>query len=248
MGNEKKHGLFVDLDKFNDFIDSLGLESKVKTDITKIVAYYNLKANVPEPEITENVTYIYKDTVLANPELKDKILDYIKKNKLKINLNFIEMQANEIASFYGLNHVAVENTLIGMLLSQEYKKYSEANDSKYLNRMKNITKAYSYDSMRSLIEDANVIIRNHLNTLFNTKFEYQDVVVTSDSITPEEFEERKNFKLSMIAYLLRKEVDKYEKNKNATLVDEYRNIIEGLVSEYYNTADLTYVDNETKVR
>ena len=121
MGNEKKHGLFFDLNKFNDFIDSLGLEAKVKTEITKIVCEYNLKADVPEPEITEYVSYVYKETVLPNEDLKNKILDYIKKNRMVINFNIIESQANVIAAFYGINHVALENTLVGMLLIQEYK-------------------------------------------------------------------------------------------------------------------------------
>ena len=244
-GMNKKHDLFTDIKGLRLFIDSLGLNNSEKISVEKYLAEYNTKAKVLDPEITETVTYIYNE-INNYQDVKDAIRDYIYKNKLKVDLNFIKSYAYEISKEIGKSPELVENVFIGMILGKEYKKYIDDGEVDHLTRMHRVLNEFTFDDMRMVISEANRIFNLEMMGLQNNKsYEFGEIVVT-DASTLEEFEEKKNEKKAMIAYLLKNKVEDYEKNNNFELKDKYKELIIGLIDEYYKTNALTFSEGKTR--
>ena len=244
-GMNKKHDLFTDVKGLRLFIDSLGLNNSEKISVEKYLAEYNTKAKVLDPEISETVTYIYNE-INNYQDVKDAIRDYIYKNKLKVDLNFIKSYANEISKEIGKSPELVENVFIGMILGKEYKKYIDDGEVEHLTRMHRVLNEFTFDDMRMVIAEANRIFNLEMMGLQNNKsYEFGEIVVT-DASSLEEFEEKKNEKKAMIAYLLKNKVEDYEKNNNFELKDKYKELIIGLIDEYYKTNALTFSEEKTR--
>ena len=246
----KKHDLFTDVSGLRMFVDSLGLNNSEKIAVEKYLAEYNVKARVLDPEISESVTYIYNE---ANGygEVKEAIKEYISKNKIKIDLSLLKSYAKDIAKEIGRTNEVVENVLIGMILGQEFNKYinsSKEDSVEHLSHIHRVLQEYTFDDMRSVISEANRIFGLEMTNLTDKSYEFEEIVVT-DAASPEEFEELKSKKKAMIAYLLKNKVQDYENNVNHELKDNYKDLISGLINEYYNTDLLNYREvNEVKAR
>ncbi len=237
----KKHDLFTDVSGLRMFVDSLGLNNSEKIAVEKYLADYNVKARVLDPEISQTVTYIYNE-VNGFSEVKDAIKDYITKNKLKVDLNFLKSYSSEIAAEIGKTPELVENVFIGMILGQEFNKYingTKEDSVEHLSRIHRVLQEYTFDDMRSVISEANRIFNLEMMNLAGKTYTYEEIVVT-DATNQEEFEVLKDKKKAMIAYLLKNKVQDYEKNYNHELKDKYKELITGLIDEYYKTSLLSY--------
>jgi len=245
----KKHDLFTDISGLRMFVDSLGLNNSEKIEVEKYLADYNLKARVLDPEISETVTYIYNE-VNGYGDIKEAIKDYITRNNIKVDLNFLTSYSNDIAKEIGKTPEVVENVLIGMILGQEFNKYingSKEDSIEHLSRIHRVLQEYTFDDMRSVIAEANRIFNLEMSNLTNTSYDFEEIVVTKAS-SQEEFEELKDKKKAMIAYLLKNKVKDYETNANFKLKDKYKELISGLINEYHNTDLLNYKETEVKSR
>ena len=245
----KKHDLFTDVSGLRMFVDSLGLNNNEKIAVEKYLADYNVKARVLDPEISETVTYIYNEAN-SYEDVKEAIKEYITNNKIKVDLNLLKSYAADIANEFNKTSEVVENVLIGMILGQEFKKYinsSNEDSIEHLSRIHRVLQNYTFDDMRSVISEANRIFNLEMMNLSNKSYEFEEIVVT-DATTAEEFEELKNKKKTMIAYLLKNKVQDYENNANYELKNKYKELITGLINEYHNTDLLSYKEADVKVR
>lgn len=230
--------LFTDLKDFHNFIDSLGLGDAEKLVAERTLADYYSKLDTLDPELTQNVFYVYS-VINKYPDIIQIINKYKTDNKLKVDLNFVENESKKIADAFSKSYEVVNFVLNGMLLGQEYKKYIASKDVIHLTRCQRILNNFRVDEMNLIIDEANSIIRNHVNELSVKNIEYRDIQIT-DSSSYEEFENKKHEKLLEIANLIKNQISDYENSSNKELKEDYKNNLRSYIDEYNFTNELIY--------
>lgn len=235
----KNHDLLPNSDDFHNFIDSLGgLSDYDKGLVERKFIEYNLNANVLDPEIRQGVNYTVSE-INQHQDVKETILKNIKEQKLKVDINFIPTYAKNIAEICGNTPEMVESIMYGMLLEQETARYNKDKNVEHLTRMHRILNEFRYDDMKVIISEANRIIRREMASLVSGNLEFRDIVV-EDSQTEAEFEDKKHEKLSMIAALLKREIENFENSNNRELKDKHKELIKGFIDEYNNVNGMIY--------
>ena len=242
LTSTKDHDLFTDIKDFHNFIDSLGLGDAEKLVAERVLVDYNAKTNVLDPEITQNISYIY-GAVYEYPEIKDALLKAIKENKNVVDFNFRNEKIREVAHACLRSEYTVEYVLNAMVLGQELKRFREKKSVESLNKINRTLDQFGFDDMKILISEANRLIRYDINELSVRNVEYRDIQVT-DSSSVEEFESKKHDKLLMIATLIKNQIEDYENSRNLELKEEYKNTLKSLIDEYNFTKNLLYQEKE----
>lgn len=237
--NSKNHDLLPSLIDFASFLDSLGsLNAHDKQVALRRVNEYNLEANILDPEIRQGVNYTVSE-INQHKDIQEIIINYIKDNKLRVDLNFIPTYAKQIANEFNQTPELVEGVMFGMILEQEAKKFEQDQDSIHLVRMNRLLNEYKYDDMKVLIGEANRIIRHEMSALMNSNPEIRDIVI-EESQTEEEFEDKKQQKMIMLAALIKREIENYENSTNRELKDKHKELLLGFVNEYHNVKGMVY--------
>ncbi len=239
LTKKKLDKTFTDTNSFFNFISTLGVSGIDKVVAFRMLNEMNLETSKLDPEITQSTVYMYS-YVEDYPDVKDAILDYIKDNKLKIKLDFVSLYAKEIAKTCNHSEALVNNVLLGMLLGQEYKKYEETESKKHLKNLKNMF-GNQIEQKEVIIAEANRIISGEINKL--RKVEYQSIndIVVTNAEDIDQFEFDKNRKKTMLAYMLKEQVEKYRYNTISAKDEEYKSIIMGIIGEYNYTDSLEFV-------
>jgi hypothetical protein len=256
-GIDKEHDLFDKKDKesLDRFVGSLGLgiSEQIELEIEKYIANYNLKARVikdKDPEINNSVTSIYRD-IYNYENVKEYIKEYIKKElNNKVDLNLIDNHFAIMADSLGKTKETVEYVFYMMILGQGFYRYlrglkEEAADN--LLFVHKVLQQYTFDDMKSIEAEANRIVSMEMSNIRGRYIDFEEIVVT-DATTAEEFEDLKDKKKAMVAYLLKNKVKDYETNANFELKDKYKELISGLINEYHNIDLLNYKETEVKSR
>ena len=96
--------------------------------------------------------------------------------------------------------------------------------------------------------EANIIISSEHDNVRHSQYESINDIIVTDATSIEEFDRDKAKKKTMLAHMLKNQLESYYRNNDPEKDEEYKSIINGLMNEYDTTDSLVFVEKEEKKR